>query len=69
MRNSWPRIAASSGTGRGSKGSTFIQTGEHDYFIIGEWADMDSLAAARPHMGATLDSFRDTLKTWATGVA
>ena len=23
-----------------------IQTGEHDYCIIGEWTDMDSLAAA-----------------------
>ena len=39
-----------------------IQTGEHDYCIIGEWADMDSLAAARPHMIETLDSFRDTLE-------
>ena len=26
-----------------------IQTGEHNYCIIGEWADIDSLAAARPH--------------------
>ena len=39
-----------------------IQTGEHDYCIIGEWDDMDSLGAARPHMVATLDSFRDTLE-------
>lgn len=39
-----------------------IQTGEHDYCIIGEWQDMDSLTAARPHMIATLDSFRDTLE-------
>lgn len=39
-----------------------IQTGEHDYCIIGEWSDMDSLAAARPHMLETLDSFRDTLE-------
>jgi len=38
-----------------------IQTGDQDYCIIGEWEDMDSLAAARPHMIATLDSFRDTL--------
>ena len=45
-----------------------IQTGEHDYCIIGEWADMDSLAAARPHMVATLDSFRDTLEDLGEGL-
>ena len=39
-----------------------IQTGEHDYCIIGEWDDMDSLGAARSYMVATLDSFRDTLE-------
>ena len=44
-----------------------IRTGEHDYCIIGEWADMDSLAAARPHMGATLDTFRDTLEDLGDG--
>lgn len=38
-----------------------IKTGERDYCIIGEWSDMDSLAAARPNMLATLDTFRDTL--------
>ena len=45
-----------------------IQTGEHDYCIIGEWADMDSLAAARPRMVATLDSFRDTLEDLGEGL-
>jgi quinol monooxygenase YgiN len=44
-----------------------IQTGDHDYCIIGEWQDMDSLAAARPHMIATLDSFRDTLEEVSDG--
>jgi len=44
-----------------------IQTGEHDYCIIGEWADMDSLAAARPHMAATLDGFRDALEDLGDG--
>ena len=44
-----------------------IQTGEHDYCIIGEWDDMDSLANARPHMLATLDSFRDTLEDLGGG--
>ena len=44
-----------------------IKTGDHDYCIIGEWSDMDSLAAARPHMAATLDSFRDTLDDLGDG--
>ena len=44
-----------------------IQTGDHDYCIIGEWQDMDSLTAARPHMLATLDSFRDTLEEVSDG--
>ena len=39
-----------------------IETGSLTYCIIGEWDDMDSLAAARPHMIATLDSFRDMLE-------
>ena len=39
-----------------------IHTGEQNFCIIGEWDDMDSLAAARPNMIATLDSFRDMLE-------
>jgi antibiotic biosynthesis monooxygenase (ABM) superfamily enzyme len=38
-----------------------IQTGDRDFCIIGEWDSMDALAAARPHMIATLDTFRDML--------
>lgn len=44
-----------------------IKTGDHDYCIIGEWTDMDSLAAARPSMIATLDSFRDCLEEVSDG--
>lgn len=39
-----------------------IQTGDQNYCIIGEWEDVDAIAAARPHMIATLDSFRDMLE-------
>jgi quinol monooxygenase YgiN len=39
-----------------------IKAADGYYCIIGEWADMDSLAKARPHMIATLDSFRHTLE-------
>jgi len=44
-----------------------IKTGDHDYCIIGEWSDVDSLAAARPQMIATLDTFRDTLEEIGEG--
>jgi quinol monooxygenase YgiN len=45
-----------------------IQTGEQTYCIIAEWDDMDSLAAARPHMIATLDTFRDMLEDLGGGL-
>jgi len=46
----------------GMRGANLIKTGDQTYCIIGEWDDMDSMAAARPNMIATLDSFRDTLE-------
>ena len=39
-----------------------IKTGERTFCMIGEWKDMDSLAAARPQMIALLDTFRDMLE-------
>jgi antibiotic biosynthesis monooxygenase (ABM) superfamily enzyme len=45
----------------GMRSANMIKTGEGAYTIIAEWDDMDSLAAARPNMIATLDSFRDCL--------
>ena len=51
IERSWP----------GLRRASIIETGEGAYCIIGEWDDMDSMAAARPHMIATLDTFRDTL--------
>jgi hypothetical protein len=38
------------------------QAGDRSYCIIGEWADIPDLVAARPNMIATLNSFRDTLE-------
>ena len=52
LERSWP----------GMRHANMIKTGEGRYCIIGEWDDMESLAAARPQMIATLDSFRDTLE-------
>jgi quinol monooxygenase YgiN len=45
-----------------------IKTGERSYCIIAEWTDMDAIVAARPHMIATLDSFRDTLEDLGGGL-
>jgi hypothetical protein len=45
-----------------------FQTGERAYCIIAEWDSMDALAAARPNMIATLDSFRDTLEDLGNGL-
>jgi quinol monooxygenase YgiN len=46
----------------GLKHVNIIQTGDQTFCIIGEWDDMDALAAARPMMVATLDGFRDMLE-------
>jgi hypothetical protein len=51
----------------GLRNVNLIKTGDQDYCIIGEWDDLESLAAARPHMIATLDSFRDTLEEFEDG--
>ena len=46
----------------GLRRASIIRTGEGRYAIIAEWDDMESLAAARAEMVATLDTFRDTLE-------
>ena len=52
----------------GLRRANLIRTGEGTYCIIGEWDDVDSLAAARPHMAATLDTFRDALEDLGGGL-
>jgi Antibiotic biosynthesis monooxygenase len=52
----------------GLRHANIIKTGDRSYCIIAEWSDADSLAAARPHMVATLDSFRDTLEDLGGGL-
>lgn len=44
------------------------RTGERTFCVVGEWDDMASMAAARPQMIATLDSFRDTLEDLGGGL-
>jgi hypothetical protein len=46
----------------GLRHASIVDAGEGRYCIIAEWDDMASLAAARPQMIATLDSFRDCLE-------
>jgi heme-degrading monooxygenase HmoA len=52
----------------GLKRANLIKTGDRAYCIIAEWSDMDALAAARPHMAATLETFRDTLEDLGGGL-
>ena len=52
----------------GLKHVNMIKTGDRSYCIIAEWSDMEALAAARPNMIATLDTFRNTLEDLGGGL-
>jgi quinol monooxygenase YgiN len=52
----------------GLKRGHLIKTGDRTYCVIVEWTDMDALAAARPSMIATLDTFRDMLEDLGGGL-
>jgi quinol monooxygenase YgiN len=52
----------------GLRHANIIKAGDGHYCIIAEWDDMESMAAARPEMIATLDSFRDTLEDLGGGL-
>jgi hypothetical protein len=52
----------------GMRRANIIKTGEQTYCIIAEWDSMEALAAARPQMVATLDSFRDCLDDLGGGL-
>jgi hypothetical protein len=52
----------------GLKHANIIKTGERSYCIVAEWNDMEALAKARPHMIATLDTFRQTLEDLGGGL-
>ena len=45
-----------------------VKIGDQSYCIIGEWTNMDALAKARPHMIATLDTFRHLLEDLGGGL-
>ena len=46
----------------GLRHANIVDAGEGRYFIVAEWDDMESLAAARSEMVATLDTFRHVLE-------
>lgn len=52
----------------GMRAANIIKTGEGRYCIIGEWESMEAMAASRPQMIATLDSFRHTLEDLGAGL-
>ena len=52
----------------GLRHANIIKTGDQTYCIIVEWDDENALANARPHMIATLNSFRDTLEDLGGGL-
>jgi antibiotic biosynthesis monooxygenase (ABM) superfamily enzyme len=52
----------------GLRHANMVKTGERSYCIIAEWDSMDALAAQRPNMIATLDTFRDTLEDLGGGL-
>ena len=58
IRSIWP----------GCKRFDLIRTGDRSYCAIGEWKDVAAIAAARPSMIATLNSFRDTLEDLGGGL-
>ena len=52
----------------GFRGGALVQTGEHSFCIIGEWASMEALAQARPTLIGVLDSFRAELEDLGGGL-
>ena len=57
-RDEWPAM----------RHANIIKTGDRTYCIIAEWDSMEALAAARPQMIATLDTFRDCLEDLGGGL-
>jgi Antibiotic biosynthesis monooxygenase len=52
----------------GMRHANIIKTGDGRYCIIAEWESVEALAAGRPQMIATLDSFRQTLEDLGGGL-
>ena len=44
-----------------------VKSGERSFIVVGEWADMDAMVAARPMMIASLDRLRPVLEDLGGG--
>jgi len=52
----------------GFRKGDLVKTGDRTFCFIGEWDDMDSLAAGRPAAIALLDTLRDLLEDLGSGL-
>ncbi|HVL57820.1 MAG TPA: antibiotic biosynthesis monooxygenase [Burkholderiaceae bacterium] len=52
----------------GMRRAALVKTGDRTFMLVGEWDKFDSLAAARPKMISTLDSFRHLLEDLGNGL-
>ena len=53
---------------KGFRKGALIKTGEQTFCLVGEWDDMEAIAAARPQMKSILDGFRDILEDLGGGL-
>lgn len=51
----------------GGRNLWLVRSGERSFIVIGEWADMDAMVAARPAMIANLDKLRPLLEDLGGG--
>jgi quinol monooxygenase YgiN len=52
----------------GMQAFTVVRTGPRDFCVIGQWRDLEALAAARSKMIGMLDEFRDILEDLGHGL-
>jgi quinol monooxygenase YgiN len=52
---------------KGGRNFWVVRSGERSFIIVGEWDDMDAMAAARPAMIANLDRLRPLLEDLGGG--
>jgi hypothetical protein len=51
----------------GARNFWLVRSGERAFMVVGEWDDLDALAAARPVMIASLDRLRPILEDLGGG--
>ncbi len=51
----------------GGRNFWLVKSGERSFIVVGEWADMDAMVAARPAMIASLDKLRPILEDLGGG--